>query len=90
MREDNDFCISFCFLKEYDFVFSVDFDESKPPVKLPYNRSDDPWHVAQKFLEDNELPQSYLDTVAKFILQNVPDAGASAPVSVYADPFTGM
>ena len=71
-------------------MFSVDFDESKPPVKLPYNRSEDPYVTAQRFLEENELPQSYLDTVAKFILQNVPDAGAGAPVSTYADPFTGM
>ncbi|OQV12087.1 Phospholipase A-2-activating protein [Hypsibius exemplaris] len=75
--------------REYDYVFSVDFDESKPPVKLPYNRSDDPYVVAQKFLEDNELPQSYLDTVAKFIMQNVPGSGSAAPVSAYADPFTG-
>ena len=69
----------------------MDFDESKPPAKLPYNMIDDPWHVAQKFLDDNELPQTYLDTVAKFIMQNAPGAGTVAPPapSQYADPFTG-
>lgn len=67
----------------------MDFDESKPPIKLPYNLIDDPWLVAQQFLNENDLPQPYLETVAKFIIQNAPGAGVSAPVSNYQDPFTG-
>ncbi|GAV07214.1 hypothetical protein RvY_17083 [Ramazzottius varieornatus] len=80
--------------KEYDYVFNVDFDENKPPVKLPYNLSEDPWMVAQTFLHTQDLPQSYLETVAKFIMQNAPGAGsipqsATTPSAVYSDPFTG-
>ncbi|KAJ6260705.1 LOW QUALITY PROTEIN: Ubiquitin homeostasis protein [Drechslerella dactyloides] len=49
--------------KEYDFVFDVDFEEGKPPIKLPYNASQDPWDAARIFLERNELPMTYLETV---------------------------
>ncbi|KAI5843423.1 WD40-repeat-containing domain protein [Morchella snyderi] len=56
--------------KEYDFVFDVDFQEGAPPLKLPYNASENPFDAARKFLEDNELPMTYLDTVGNFIVTN--------------------
>ena len=56
--------------KEYDFVFSVDIAEGQPPLKLPFNNSQDPWAVAQKFIHDHQLSQQYLDTVANFIITN--------------------
>lgn len=77
--------------KEYDYVFNVDIADDKPPLKLPYNRGEDPWMAAQKFIHRNELPQVYLDQVANFIMKN----SANAPIieaassSSYADPFTG-
>lgn len=77
--------------KEYDYVFSVDISETEPPIKLPYNRGEDPWMVAQKFIHKHQLPQVYLDQVANFIVTN----SASAPVietatsTAYQDPFTG-
>lgn len=48
---------------EYDYVFSVDIQDGVPPLKLPYNKGEDPWHVAQKFLHDNDLSQLFLDQV---------------------------
>lgn len=48
---------------EYDYVFSVDIQDGVPPLKLPYNMCDDPWHVAQKFIEDNNLSQMFLEQV---------------------------
>lgn len=48
---------------EYDYVFSVDIQDGVPPLKLPYNNDQDPWHVAQKFLHDNSLSQLFLDQV---------------------------
>lgn len=76
--------------KEYDYVFSVDISDNAPPLKLPYNRGEDPWHAAQKFIHKNELPQVYLDQVANFIITN----SSNVPVlettsSGYQDPFTG-
>ncbi|XP_055917691.1 phospholipase A-2-activating protein [Eupeodes corollae] len=79
--------------KFYDFVFSVDISDDAPPLKLPYNRGEDPWHAAQKFIHKNTLPQVYLDEVANFIVKNA--KGKDDPmepqpsVSGYQDPFTG-
>lgn len=56
--------------KEYDFVFDVDIQEGAPPLKLPYNASENPFEAARKFLERNELPITYLDTVGNFIVTN--------------------
>ena len=83
--------------KEYDFVFSVDISEGQPPLKLPYNLTEDPWQAAQKFIHDNDLSQYYLDTVANFIITNSKGGGGSAGQqsstsngsSTYSDPFTG-
>jgi phospholipase A-2-activating protein len=74
--------------REYDYVFDVDIEEGKPPLKLPYNLSENPYEAATRFLGDNELPISYIDEVAKFIVTNTKGAtigqGAEAPS---ADPF---
>lgn len=56
--------------KEYDYVFDVDFQEGAPPLKLPYNACENPFEAARKFLERNELPITYLDTVGNFIVTN--------------------
>lgn len=74
--------------KSYDYVFDVDIEEGKPPLKLPYNLSENPYERATKFLGDNELPVTYLDQVANFITQNTqgatlgPQAQSDGP-----DPF---
>ncbi|KAK2052777.1 PFU-domain-containing protein [Colletotrichum caudatum] len=73
--------------KSYDYVFDVDIEDGKPPLKLPYNLSQNPYDAATKFLNDNELPLSYLDNVAGFITQNTQGAtlGQSAPTG--PDPY---
>lgn len=58
----------------YDYVFDVDIEDGKPPLKLPYNLSENPYERATKFLGDNELPLSYLDSVANFITENTKGA----------------
>ncbi|KAK7867192.1 hypothetical protein R5R35_008386 [Gryllus longicercus] len=78
--------------KEYDYVFSVDIEDGKPPLKLPYNSDEDPWFAAQKFIHENNLSQLFLDQVANFIVNNskkIPTASASTSTSSYCDPFTG-
>ena len=60
--------------KDYDYVFDVDIEDGKPPLKLPFNTSQNPYEAAQKFIADNELPISYLDQVANFILTNTQGA----------------
>nr|KAG5698282.1 hypothetical protein BaRGS_016984 [Batillaria attramentaria] len=56
--------------KEYDYVFDVDIEEGKPPLKLPYNITEDPWFAAQAFIHRYNLSQLFLDQVANFITQN--------------------
>ncbi|KAK6360417.1 hypothetical protein TWF730_006559 [Orbilia blumenaviensis] len=75
----------------YDYVFDVDFEEGKPPKKLPFNASQNPWDAARLFLERNELPMEYLDTTANFIVQNTrgTQIGTSQQpqLPASADPF---
>ncbi|KAI8902774.1 WD40-repeat-containing domain protein [Globomyces pollinis-pini] len=76
--------------REYDFVFDVDVFEGQPPLKLPYNKSDNPYLAAQQFIEANEISQDYLDQIADFIMKN--SKGVTLGVENtggYADPFTG-
>ncbi|KAM0244805.1 hypothetical protein ACHAP5_005928 [Fusarium lateritium] len=74
--------------KMYDYVFDVDIEDGKPPLKLPYNLSENPYERATKFLGDNELPLTYLDNVANFITENTKGAtlGQTAE-SGGPDPF---
>ncbi|KAI9106077.1 WD40-repeat-containing domain protein [Phlyctochytrium arcticum] len=76
--------------KDYDFVFDVDIGDGVPPLKLPYNVSDNPFKAAQDFIWANELPQDYLEQIADFIVQNAKGAVIGADASSgYQDPFTG-
>jgi phospholipase A-2-activating protein len=56
--------------KLYDFVFTVDIEDGAPPLRLPYNLDENPWQVAQEFIQRNELSAGYLDQVANFIVTN--------------------
>ncbi|CUM67593.1 uncharacterized protein PRCAT00005293001 [Priceomyces carsonii] len=56
--------------KEWDYLFDVDIEDGAPPLKLPYNANENAYTAAQRFLADNELPESYNDEVVRFIMQN--------------------
>lgn len=75
--------------QDYDYVFDVDIEDGKPPLKLPYNVSQNPYEAATKFIGDNELPMTYLDQVANFITQNTQGAtiGQSSQEPAGADPW---
>lgn len=75
--------------KEYDFVFSVDIKDGAPPIKLPYNKTEDPWAAAQAFIHRNDLPQGYLEQVANFIITNAKLDSLPASSNGFADPLTG-
>lgn len=76
-------------------MFSIDIKDGVPPLKLPYNISEDPWFAAQKFIHENDLPQAYLEQIANFIVTNAKKTQqtmvASAPQGQpeFCDPFTG-
>ncbi|KAG1727924.1 WD40-repeat-containing domain protein [Suillus paluster] len=74
--------------REYDYVFDVDVHEGAPPLKLPFNVSENPYAAAQRFLEQNDLSTNYIDEVVKFIEKNT--SGVNLGVSnEYVDPYTG-
>jgi len=73
----------------YDYVFDVDVAEGQPKLKLGYNRGEDTYVAAQRFIDDNELSQEFLDQTATFIESQ---AGVDATTMVSAtssDPLTG-
>ncbi|KAL7641525.1 UNVERIFIED_CONTAM: hypothetical protein RMT77_007396 [Armadillidium vulgare] len=74
--------------REYDYVFDVDLDVGEV-LKLPYNKGEDPWMVAQAFIHRHELPQDYLDQVANFITTNANVTSVTGQSSQFYDPFTG-
>lgn len=67
--------------KEYDYVFDIDIEDGKPPLKLPYNLTESSWDAARRFLESNKLPMTYYDQVANWITENTRGAtiGQDAP-----------
>jgi phospholipase A-2-activating protein len=82
-----------CVFQEYDYVFSVDIEDGKLPLKLPYNCDEDPWFAAQKFIHDNNLSQLYLDQVANFIVNNSKNNAPLGPKDSspeFCDPLTGQ
>ncbi|XP_078430526.1 transducin family protein / WD-40 repeat family protein [Wolffia australiana] len=72
----------------YDYVFDVDIGDGEPVRKLPYNRSDNPYSVADKWLLNEDLPLSYRQQIVDFILQNTGQRDFSFDPS-FRDPYTG-
>ncbi|KAF8809106.1 PFU-domain-containing protein, partial [Phlegmacium glaucopus] len=75
--------------KEYDYVFDVDIQDGVPPLKLPYNVSENPYSAAQRFLQSNDLPLTYIDEVVKFIEKNTAGVNIGTGGEEYVDPYTG-
>ena len=75
--------------QDYDYVFDVDIEDGKPPLKLPYNISQNPYDVATRFIQEHELPIGYLEQVANFIVQNTQGAtiGQDTSSSSGAEPW---
>ncbi|KAL1411377.1 hypothetical protein Q8F55_002333 [Vanrija albida] len=76
--------------QEWDYVFDVDIAEGVPPLKLPYNVSENPFIAAQRFLEKNELSSAYIDQVVDFIHKNTGGVQlGTGGGDTFVDPFTG-
>ncbi|XP_059314154.1 uncharacterized protein LOC132064980 [Lycium ferocissimum] len=73
---------------QYDHVFDVDIGDGEPIRKLPYNRSDNPYDVADKWLLKENLPLSYREQIVEFILQNTGQKQFT-PDPSFRDPYTG-
>ncbi|ESN99243.1 hypothetical protein HELRODRAFT_67216 [Helobdella robusta] len=58
-------------------------------LKLPYNKNDDPYMAAHKFLDKNNLSPLFLDEVVQFIQQQTSSATLGEQIGNYVDPYTG-
>ena len=56
---------------EYDFVFPIDVDlpdgSGTTRLQIGYNHGDNPFVVAQQFIDQHQLSQSYLSQIADYI-----------------------
>ena len=73
--------------KEYDYLFDIDITGA--PLQLPFNRGDDPWMTAQKWIWDNQIDQDHLTAIANHIMANTPDNTVVNTSAAGADPLTG-
>ena len=76
--------------KDYDYVFDVDIEDGHAPLQLPYNLSQNPYEAATKFIQDHDLPTTYLDQVANFIITSTQGATigqSSQPAPAGSDPW---
>ncbi|KAJ7154285.1 phospholipase A-2-activating protein [Mycena filopes] len=76
--------------QEYDYVWNVALEDGEPSLKLPYNVSENPAAAAQRFLERNNLPLTYVNTIVDYIYQNTPGQTLGGTGGEqYVDPYTG-
>ncbi|EEF43307.1 phospholipase A-2-activating protein [Ricinus communis] len=73
---------------EYDYVFDVDIGDGEPIRKLPYNKTENPYSTADKWLLKENLPLSYRQQIVQFILHNSGQRDMALDSS-FRDPFTG-
>ena len=77
-----------CF-QEYDFIFDVELDKDRPPLKLPYNVGDDPQSAARNFLQQNDVDERFLETVADYIRSRAVSHDSVPPNTTVSDSSTG-
>jgi phospholipase A-2-activating protein len=75
--------------KTYDFVFDVEVGQGGEHAKLGYNRGENPYVAAQRFIDDNELNQDFLEEIARFVEQQVPSDALVETAGTASDPLTG-
>jgi phospholipase A-2-activating protein len=75
--------------KAYDFVFEVELGAGGKNKKLGYNRGEDPYAAAQRFIDDNELNQDFLEEIASFVEKQIPSDALPPNPSMVSDPLTG-
>ncbi|KAK6732564.1 hypothetical protein RB195_016748 [Necator americanus] len=59
-------------------VIKVSLDDGAPNMELRYKKGTDPALAAEKFIQDNNLPASYLNEITDYIKAHVPEAAAAA------------
>ena len=79
---------------EWDYVIDVDVADGAPPLKLAMNADENPYFVADRFIERHDLPVTYKEQIVQFIMQNTTASGGAGGSGgggggSYVDPYTG-
>jgi phospholipase A-2-activating protein len=75
---------------EWDYIIDVDVADGAPPLKLAMNADENPYLVADRFIEQHDLPGTYKDQIVQFIMQNTTaSVGGGGNSGNYVDPYTG-
>jgi len=80
---------------EWDYIIDVDVADGAPPLKLALNADENPYSVADRFIEQHDLPGTYKEQIVQFIMQNTTasigsgSGGGGAGGGAYVDPYTG-
>lgn len=56
---------------------------------LAYSVTENPYTAAQRFLQNNDLPLSYIDQVVQFIEKNTASVNIGGANTQFVDPYTG-
>ncbi|VDL73991.1 unnamed protein product [Nippostrongylus brasiliensis] len=59
-------------------VIKVSLDDGVPNMELRYTKGTDPTLAAEKFIQDYNLPVSYLNEITDYIVAHIPEAAAAA------------
>ena len=76
--------------REWDFVFDVAIGDGDVSMKLPMDADENPYTVAERFLDANELPMEHKEQIVQFIIQST-GGGNTNPNTTgnFVDPYTG-
>eukprot|EP00891_Asterochloris_glomerata_P008960 jgi/Astpho2/8960/Aster-02638 len=85
--------------QEWDYVFDVDVEEGQPPLKMPCNKDENPYAVAEsvdkapcglgdRFIANHNLPASYQQQIVEFVIANTGGSRAAHHTTTNVDPFT--
>eukprot|EP00884_Botryococcus_braunii_P012565 jgi/Botrbrau1/21309/Bobra.0184s0020.1 len=76
--------------RTWDYVVDVELQSGTPGAKLAFNRDENPYIVADRWLMENDMPSEFREQIVEFILGVVGREGASvSQPSSNVDPFTG-
>ncbi|CAO1637625.1 unnamed protein product [Sympodiomycopsis kandeliae] len=56
----------------YDALLPIDVSDDTEALLLGVNKGDDPRQVAQRFIEEHDLPRSYLEEIVAFVTMLMP------------------
>lgn len=71
-------------------VIKVSLDDGAPNMELRYTKGTDPTLAAEQFIQDYQLPVSYLNEITDYIVAHIPEAAAAQRKSTSCSLRNGL